>query len=208
MHHCKTTSHQLNVLEYEGRNMPIFTRCFEVLSTAFQDRDQLNYSAPSHEKNNIYALQMRHMLQRQEPGGPNYLEEAETHLSKVLKYERRNLLILTRCLGVLSPAIQDRVDQLYATPSHQNDIYALQMRHLLQEQEQPDGPNYMEEAETLLSKYEEKERMFLLELAVWKAACIVVASSMAGWHENKEECRNDNMIEIVLKHVRSFLVQI
>jgi hypothetical protein len=69
-----------------------------------------------------------------------------------------------------------------------------------------------------LKRYQKNEPLTLLELAVWKAACIArrkddPASYYAavewwrrGWKVNKVVARRDSMIEIVLKNVVPFLV--
>jgi hypothetical protein len=83
------------------------------------------------------------------------------------------------------------------------------------------------QATTLLQKYEHMERLSLLELAVWKAACIsratrveldsmasmksvedavlFVANNHRTWKEHRTETRKTNAIEIVIKRVLPFL---
>jgi hypothetical protein len=79
------------------------------------------------------------------------------------------------------------------------------------------------QAETLIQKYEQMERLSLLELAVWKAACIsragqvepgsktniktlhdailFVANNRHTWKKYREEMRKSNAIEVIIQHV-------
>jgi hypothetical protein len=83
------------------------------------------------------------------------------------------------------------------------------------------------QAKTLLQKYEQMERLSLLELAVWKAACIshatrievdskmniksahdailCVAKHQHTWKKYRTETRKSIAIEIIIKHVLPFL---
>jgi hypothetical protein len=83
------------------------------------------------------------------------------------------------------------------------------------------------QAQTLLQKYEQMERLSLLELAVWKAACIshagqveldskmsmksvhdailCAAKHQHTWKKYRTETRKSNAIEIIIKHVNPFL---
>jgi hypothetical protein len=80
------------------------------------------------------------------------------------------------------------------------------------------------QAETLLQKFEQMERLSLLELAVWKAACIscagrvevagmktlddaimCVANNRHTWKQYRAETRKTNAIEIIIQRVLPFL---
>jgi hypothetical protein len=87
-----------------------------------------------------------------------------------------------------------------------------------------EGMSLLIQAETLLQKYEQMERLSLLELAVWKAACtscvefdsktnmktlhdaiLFVANNRHTWKKYRTEMRKSNAIEIVIQHVIPFL---
>lgn len=77
----------------------------------------------------------------------------------------------------------------------------------------------MYDAETLLLKFEYRERLALLELAVWKAVCIAISENASeqkdyhswqnwvreGWKENKITMRDANEIGITVASVSPFL---
>jgi hypothetical protein len=84
--------------------------------------------------------------------------------------------------------------------------------------------NILQKVETSLSMYEHMERLSLLELAVWKAACLsqveidsktsmktfhdailCVAKHQHNWKKYRTETRKSNAIEIIVKHVLPFL---
>lgn len=129
-----------------------------------------------------------------------------SHQLKVLEYEGRKIGtqgLFKRCPDVLKPSFQNRVGRLH-DESQQNEIFALQMRYLLQEEEEETGMNYLRETETLLDKYELVERFSMLELALWKASCLVrmadqqssdkrdfsgAGSQQEEWMEYKESMR-------------------
>jgi hypothetical protein len=69
------------------------------------------------------------------------------------------------------------------------------------------------------SKYDLKERISLLELAVWKCVCQLSKEASAscnalewhlwsvlGWKLAKKEMRHSNSIAITIGHVKEFLV--
>jgi hypothetical protein len=84
----------------------------------------------------------------------------------------------------------------------------------------------LQKGEISLNNYEHMERLSLLELAVWKAACIAQAGLVeidsktslktvhdailfTGTHQNtwkkyRTETRKSNAIEIIIKHVLPF----
>jgi hypothetical protein len=90
-----------------------------------------------------------------------------------------------------------------------------------------EGVSLLVQAETLLRKYEQVERLSLLELAVWKEACIscagqekvdsktsmetldhailFVAKNRHTWKKYRTEMRKASAIDIVIQHVVPFL---
>ena len=90
----------------------------------------------------------------------------------------------------------------------------------------PAGAEYslLFQAKTLLQKFEQMERLSLLELALWKATCILcagrvevagmktlddaimcVANNRYTWKKYRVEMRKSDAIEIIIQHVLPFL---
>jgi hypothetical protein len=76
--------------------------------------------------------------------------------------------------------------------------------------------SHMSDSEKLLLKYEHKERVSLLEMAVWKASCVMDKSEeltyyamldwkSRGWKESKDKMRSCNAIEVIVRSVLPFL---
>jgi hypothetical protein len=142
------------------------------------------------------------------------------------KYAHRDCrIILRRNSNVVD--LESSVDQL------QSLNWKLQVQGVLYRYMKLDTCSASDEAsllgdvKALIQKYEQMERLSLLELAVWKAACISragqeevdsktsiktlhdailwVANNHHTWKKYRKEMRKSNAIEIVIQHVLPFL---
>lgn len=108
----------------------------------------------------------------------------------------------------------------------QNQVH-LQQFHFLNHDlgDKAGAEEHLLEAERLLKKFEEMERLSLLELTVWKAACISRARDTTlpkdvktvgdallyternrdCWKDYRTAMRSSNAVEIVIKHVHPFI---
>jgi hypothetical protein len=167
-------------------------------------------------------------LRRRHAQDTRHKQEVEKALTKFsMEYDRKaGATILRRNTSVIDLEIgADRLQSLHWQLHVQGILYRymrLDMTSLVS-----DEASLLKQAKTLLQKYEQMERLSLLELAVWKAACVsrstrvdldskmsmksvedavlCVANNHHTWKEYRTETRRSNAIEIIIKHVLPFL---
>jgi hypothetical protein len=118
-------------------------------------------------------------------------------------------------------ALEIRLTKLFSIKWQRN------VKGLLFDYLQTRDASILEKAEISLNNYEYMERLSLLELAVWKAACIshagqvevdsktsvktfydailCAAKHQHTWKKYRTDTRKSNAIEIIIKHVIPFL---
>jgi hypothetical protein len=142
-----------------------------------------------------------------------YSREHENRLGLVLNVQNNEVAL--QCAQ-----LQHRIDRLSARSWQlevQSRLYPLLLNQTKTHNSETKGQ--MRSAEAALLKYERRETVALLELAVWKALCMVNDDhltkrkdylswkvwSTVGWKENKNALQNANDIGIIFMAVLPFL---
>lgn len=131
---------------------------------------------------------------------------------------KRKTAVVERCTAAAS--LESRVEQLHM-PEWKDDVRLSLYRAIMVSWEgdgSPDDGGALEEARTKLRRYELMERTSLLELAVWKTACLNYPDPKPlrslldiqdwikeGWKASKGNMRAAQDIPIIVKLVLPYL---
>jgi hypothetical protein len=150
----------------------------------------------------------------------NHGESARTHLQSELHERRmRDVACLKREAAIqwkhkIHP-LESRIEQL-GSDDQKDKIYGKLYRAIFKNN-YDDKTDYLQQAKDALLKYEVIEGVCLLELAIWKAICILHPSEPStdyyfwkkwmerGWKINKRTMRRSRDISIVMENVLPFI---
>jgi hypothetical protein len=165
---------------------------------------------------------------RQHAKAGNHQDNVVKSFEKSSKQYVANLGMRTLRRHTNALDIESGVDRLQS-PNWQLHVQGVLYRYmkLADDMFSSEEASLLTQAKTLLQKYEQMERLSLLELAVWKAASIshagqveldskmnmktvhdailCAAKHQHTWKKYRTETRKSNAIEIIMKHVLPFL---